>query len=269
MINLLMRNSCVAAGILLLLAALVIPARAQITVGGNGANTSDSTSYSGSQSLTKIGSNTVTLSGNNTYTGGTLINAGTMVLGGGSSTGGNFNIGNGAELRVTARDYWFNGTPAFNFMTNGGGTINTWGGVNFIMGGNAIYTSAGGARNRIIGGSGINLNNNTSTFNVARGNDVTTDLEMEATLWNSGNIVKTGNGIMTLTGANSYSGTTDIQAGTLVAANNSALGAGGHSSSTMTYIRDGATLALQGGVSLSEHFHVWGRASAVWVRSAT
>jgi autotransporter-associated beta strand protein len=79
--NLLMRNSCVAAGILLLLAALVIPARAQITVGGNGTNTTDSTSYSGSQSLTKIGFNTVTLTGNNTYTGGTTINAGALAIG--------------------------------------------------------------------------------------------------------------------------------------------------------------------------------------------
>lgn len=38
----------------------------------------------------------------------------------------------------------------------------------------------------------------------------------------------------------------------------SALGAGGHDQATMTWIRDGATLALQGGISSGEHFHVWG-----------
>ena len=69
---------------------------------------------------------------------------------------------------------------------------------------------------------------------------------------------KQGAGTAILSGANSYSGVTDITAGTLLAANNTALGSGGHRGDTMTYIRSGATLALQGGISLDEHFHVWG-----------
>jgi hypothetical protein len=51
---------------IVLLAALIYSAaglslNAQITVGGNGSNTTDNTSYSGAQTLTKVGSNTVTL----------------------------------------------------------------------------------------------------------------------------------------------------------------------------------------------------------------
>ena len=71
-------------------------------------------------------------------------------------------------------------------------------------------------------------------------------------------MAKTGTGTLTLSGGNSDSGTTDIQAGTLVAANNTALGTGGWSGVTMTWIRSGATLALQGGVSLDEHMHLLG-----------
>jgi len=71
-------------------------------------------------------------------------------------------------------------------------------------------------------------------------------------------VTKQGSGRAVLAGANGYTGTTTIAAGTLVAANNAALGAGGFASPTMTNILDGATLALQGGISLDEHFHVWG-----------
>jgi autotransporter-associated beta strand protein len=55
-------------------------ADAQIVVGGTGSDTTDSTNYSGSQSLTKIGSNTVTLTGTNSYSGGTVVNAGSLAI---------------------------------------------------------------------------------------------------------------------------------------------------------------------------------------------
>lgn len=74
----------------------------------------------------------------------------------------------------------------------------------------------------------------------------------------TGNLVKAGAGTITLAGPNTYGGQTNITGGMLVAANNTALGPGGHNGTTMTFIQDGATLALQGGVSLDEHFHVWG-----------
>jgi autotransporter-associated beta strand protein len=71
-------------------------------------------------------------------------------------------------------------------------------------------------------------------------------------------LTKSGVGTLVLSGSNAFSGVTDITAGTLVAANDAALGAGGHDQSKMTWIRDGATLALQGNISSGEHFHVWG-----------
>jgi autotransporter-associated beta strand protein len=54
--------------------------RAQIVVGTNGPNETISTNFTGNQSLTKIGSNVVTLTGNNTYTGGTFLTSGTLIF---------------------------------------------------------------------------------------------------------------------------------------------------------------------------------------------
>ena len=176
---------------------------------------------SGTGSLIKIGTGTTTLTGDNTYSGGTFVNAGTLNLGAGSTNAGAstavgpYTIGNGATLQVTAAQFWFHGNPSFNFTTNGGGTIDTYSGVNFVMGGNGTFTSAGGSQNLIKGSSGINLNYNTTTFDVARGTDPNSDLLVAARIWNNGNIVKTGNGIMTLTGDNTYSGGTFVNAGTL------------------------------------------------------
>lgn len=95
------------------------------------------------------------------------------------------------------------------------------------------------------------------TWNIGEGRTFTLNGPLKNWLATTG-IVKQGSGTAVLAGANNFSGTTDITAGTLVAANNTALGVGGHNGGTMTFIRDGATLALQGGVSLDEHFHVWG-----------
>ena len=74
----------------------------------------------------------------------------------------------------------------------------------------------------------------------------------------SGSISKSGTGTLTLGAPNSYSGQTLIHGGTVLAAHSTALGQGGHNGATMTFIGDGATLALQGGISLDEHFHIWG-----------
>jgi len=151
-----------------------------------------------------------------------------------------------------------------------GGTVTT----PFIKVGNAAFAGLGG----LAMGSGVRLvatQDNADFIQVYNdgnvgsragatisGGGMTIDTAGRAvtvtTALNGDALTKAGNGTLTLSGGNSYGGVTEITAGTLVAASNNALGAGGWSSATMSNIRDGATLALQGGVSLDEHFHVWG-----------
>ena len=54
-------------------------ARAQVTVGSDGPDETDTTDYSGT-TLTKIGSNTVTLSGSNNFTGSTTVQQGGLTI---------------------------------------------------------------------------------------------------------------------------------------------------------------------------------------------
>ncbi len=95
------------------------------------------------------------------------------------------------------------------------------------------------------------------TWNIGSGRTFTLNGALQD--WNgTASVAKQGAGTVVLAGNNTFAGQTDIQAGTLLATSSTALGVGGHNGATMTFIQDGATLALQGGISLDEHFHVWG-----------
>ena len=96
--------------------------------------------------------------------------------------------------------------------------------------------------------------------NYGVGTGSTLNVTGKINAWNvpRSGITKEGTGTLVLSGANGYNGVTEITAGTLVAANSSALGESGWSGDNMTWVRDGATLALQGGVSIPDHMHVFG-----------
>ena len=210
-------------------------------------------------SLTKTGPGTMVLSGNTNHTGGTTVDAGLLVLSGGAwifnnVDGSGVTVRNGAILRA-------DNTVAnrLSGLTLDGGTVDAvnsggngdWG--NFFLTGNV---SAGGASAL---NADIALRAASVDFNVAAGGtlDVGGVLHGGYQFGGAG-ISKSGSGTIVLSGANTFGGQLYINAGTLIAANNTALGAGGHNGATMAIINDGSTLALRGGISLDEHFHVWG-----------
>ena len=170
------------------------------------------TNTAGTNSLTKIGTGTVVLgSGSNSYTGATVISAGTLKLGAANA------IPNGSAVTVAS-----------------GATLNT----------NALSDtigSLGGAGNVTLGSPG------SATTLTTGGDNTSTTLSGIISGGANAGLVKTGTGTMTLTGANTYSGSTTVNAGTLVAANNTALG----SSAGPTSVAGNATLALQGGITVS------------------
>ncbi|NBS80173.1 hypothetical protein EBS57_10375, partial [bacterium] len=103
----------------------------------------------------------------------------------------------------------------FVFGSNGGGTLLN-SSANFVNRANTFRTT-GGARNLINASGGFfNFDTGTNTFDVARGTDATSDLTVNAVLANAGSVLKTGNGIVTLTAQNTFVGGTTVNAGTLV-----------------------------------------------------
>jgi autotransporter-associated beta strand protein len=255
--------------------AMMSQSEAQIVVGGNGTNTTDSTSYSGSQSLTKIGSNTVTLTGGNTYTGGTTINAGALAIGANNrlpdvgqvtiNSGGVFDLGSFGDY---VGSLTMNGNATVSGTSSLGQLILTTG----LPTNSAVKTlTANGAGNIVTAGIGISSShggvggNSDLRFDVVGAsdnltlsgviNDKSSDGGGTAT---RGAISKAGQGTLLLLGTNTYTGQTSILEGTVVAANSRALGAGGVFVDTMTTVSAGATLALQGNISMDEHMHIFG-----------
>lgn len=111
--------------------------RAQITVGSDGPDETDSTDYSGAQTLTKIGSNTVTMTGNNSYTGATTVQEGGLTVDTPGTLTGNtpLTVANGSNNAVftietgtaNVRDLRVGNSTGAGVVVVNGGTMNSGG----------------------------------------------------------------------------------------------------------------------------------------------
>jgi len=231
----------------------------KIDTNGNAVTLATALTSSGG-SLTKSGSGTLTLTAANTYTGGTTVNAGTLALGFGSggvgTIRGALTIGSGATVVTSAVDgFGFGAGTKIDSVTINGGTLNHtaagnqgWG-VAYTLSNGATLTSNGGtsstsAASAFAFGNSTSVNVTDGTNTIAGRVDLRGDLgdtavgftvasgatlNVTAGISSSGGsvgVTKLGAGTMTLTGTNTYAGTTAINAGTLQAGNASALGSG-------------------------------------------
>ena len=146
----------------------------------------------GAVGLTKSAGGTVALTAPNTYSGGTTIVAGTLVVGNAAALGSGGLVLNGGLLDLNANSI------AVRSLSGFGGTISD--------------------KNTTGGTSTLKVNQFTTTsFAGTLADGPTRQLAL----------VAAGSGTLTLDSADSYSGGTAINAGTLVVGNTAALGSGG------------------------------------------
>ena len=180
----------------------------------------------GRRSLTKTGAGTLELTAANTYSGGTVVQGGVLDMNGASALGsGAVRVDAGAGLRMSNA-----ATLASQAVTNQGSVDVS----------NVTAATAIGSLN---GNGDVRLGARTLTVGALNLNDTIGGVIQDGGVVNGtgGNFAKTGTGTLTLTGANSYTGSTTVASGTLrTGAVNTLSAASAHS------VAAGATLDLAG-----------------------
>ncbi len=206
----------------------------------------------GEGQIVKSGSDELIVTGDNDYSGGTTISGGTLTVDHADSLGSG-DIANSGVLKVGEGELENTLSGSGSLVKTGSGELtlsgdNGYSGGTTITGGTLIADNADSLGTGAVANSGV--------LQVGEG-------ELENTLSGRGSLVKTGTGELTLSGDNSYSGTTTITDGTLIAANVNALG-GGNIDNSGTLMLDangafelanvtthtGATTALAAGSTL-------------------
>ena len=167
----------------------------------------------GSLGLTKVGSNTLALTVPNTYTGLTTLSAGTVNLGVAEIVNTSGPLGNSAAVNPGS------------IVLNGG----------------------------ILQCSALNSNDYSGRFSTAANQAYNVDTNGQNVTWatvlssSGGSVTKLGAGTLTLSGSNTYTGTTTIGGGVLVGDNAAALGNGGNvtfTGGTLQFTAAGAVMDL-------------------------
>jgi len=168
----------------------------------------------GTGSVLQAGSGTLALNAANTYSGGTTLNTGTLRLSHtGAAGSGIITQSSGASLlHLNAAGTFANAMSVYNVQASETLTL----------------------------GGGITVNN--ATFDVDNGDTLTISGAVSGT----GGVTKNGTGALILSGSNSYTGATTVNAGTLQAASANALG-----STTSVLVANGGSFLVTEGDSIN------------------
>ncbi|EAO3020924.1 autotransporter outer membrane beta-barrel domain-containing protein, partial [Salmonella enterica] len=184
----------------------------ELNTGGTFSNT-----ISGSGQVVKSGDDVLTLSGANSYSGGTLISDGTLVASNVEALGTG-DVTNDAVLELNTGGDFDNAISGSGQVVKSGDETLTLSGTNSYTDGTLISDGTLVATNVEALGSGDVTNNAVLELNTGG--------DFDNAISGSGKVEKSGDGTLTLSGANSYTGGTTISGGTLIASNVEALGTG-------------------------------------------
>jgi T5SS/PEP-CTERM-associated repeat protein/autotransporter-associated beta strand protein len=247
---------------------------------------------SGTGSLSKTKNGTLILSGSNTYSGGTLLDAGTISVSADNNLGddsGALTINTGTLVNTasftSSRAITLNGTGTFQTNADltltgsisGAGSLTKTGAFSLIL--DAANTYSGGttlADGTLVIGNSNALGTGalttldptvvyTNGVNVANPiimmGDTTLEVENTDSATQSGTIsesggsyaiTKTGSGTLILSGTNTYSGGTTIKSGILTAQSDDALGTGS------VTVKKGTTLDIDGPIIVANNVTISG-----------
>ncbi|EBH3849753.1 AIDA autotransporter-like protein ShdA, partial [Salmonella enterica] len=187
---------------------------------------------SGSGQVVKSGDETLTLSGTNTYSGGTLISGGTLVASNVEALGTG-DVTNNAVLELNTGGTFDNAISGSGQVVKSGDETLTLSGANSYTGGTLISGGTLVASNVEALGTGDVTDNAVLELNTGG--------DFDNAISGSGQVVKSGDETLTLSGANSYTGGTTISGGTLVATSVDALGSGDVTDNVVLELNTGGT----------------------------
>ncbi|EDR0222972.1 hypothetical protein XN32_004716, partial [Salmonella enterica subsp. enterica] len=159
----------------------------------------------------------LTLSGSNTYTGGTLINGGTLVASNVEALGTG-DVTNNATLELNTSGDFTNNIGGTGRVEKSGDDTLALSGSNTYTGGTLISGGTLVASNVEALGTGDVTDNATLELNTGG--------TFDNAISGSGKVEKSGDDTLTFSGSNTYTGGTTINDGTLVATSVDALGSG-------------------------------------------
>ena len=179
----------------------------------------------GTNGLNKNGLGTLVLAGNNSYSGGTTIEAGTLQIGNGGTSG---NLGSGDVLDDGTLAFDRSDTITFsNFISGTGNLLQEGSGTTILTGDNTYSggtTISSGTLQVGDGGTNGSLGSGNVTNNSELAFDRSDSLVVSNLISGSGSLWQIGSGTTILTGNNTYSGGTMITNGTLQVGDNGTSG---------------------------------------------
>ena len=202
---------------------------------------------SGSGDLTKLGAGTLTLTGSSSYSGGTNFDGGTVVLGSADALGstGTLSFGSGVMRYSGANttDYSdrFNTTGSQAFAVDTAGRDLTF--ATGLSGAGSSFEKLGAGSLMLTGANTYDAGTTVTTGTLSIGNGGTSgslvgdianagavvfnrvdDSIFAGAISGTGTLAKLGDGTLTLSGANTFTGLATIQSGTLSIGNGSTTG---------------------------------------------